>query len=131
MKQSHLNASDRVGHPKKCYYIYSKKNIYRINISTKSVSVPVSEILFSKFNQTFMGYFDPVNIILTIKLNNSRGDLTNVTAKTITLVHVSFWDRRFLCCGFVSILITSGFFVTEYRLGHHEMMYFIIYINII
>ena len=44
---------------------------------------------FSKSNNLFFGYFDPINIFLIIKINNFRGDLSDVSAKTATLVLVT------------------------------------------
>jgi hypothetical protein len=45
---------------------------------------------FQNFNNLFFGYFDPVNIyFLVIKINNFRGDLSNISAKTATLVAIS------------------------------------------
>ena len=38
-------------------------------------------LLFSKFNKMFVGYFDPENFILDNKINNFRGDLTDISAK--------------------------------------------------
>ena len=39
----------------------------------------------SKLNHLFFGYFDPVSIILIIKINISRGDLSGISAETATL----------------------------------------------
>ena len=35
---------------------------------------------FSKLNKIFSGYFDPVNIFVFIKVNEFRGDLTEIPA---------------------------------------------------
>ena len=40
-----------------------------------------SDFVF-KINITFLGYFDPVHIFLAVKVNNFRGDLNDVLAKT-------------------------------------------------
>ena len=39
---------------------------------------------FSKLNNLFLGYFDPINNFLIIKMNNFRGDLSDISAKTAT-----------------------------------------------
>ena len=39
-------------------------------------------LLFSKLNKTFLGYLDPAVFFLQImKMNNFRGDLTDISAK--------------------------------------------------
>ena len=48
----------------------------------------------SKLNQFIFGRFDPVNIFLIIKINNFRGDLTDVSAKKEALTTV----RASACC---------------------------------
>ena len=64
---------------------------------------------FSKFIYLFVGYFDPVNIyILMIKINNFRGDFSDISAKTATLallqggtlvslLHIPFSERHQSC----------------------------------
>ena len=42
-------------------------------------------ILFSKLNDMFSGYFYPQKTILITKIINFRGDLTDVSSKTVTL----------------------------------------------
>ena len=49
-------------------------------------------LLVSRSNQTFLGYFDPVNVIGYNKITSFWGDLTVVSARTITLV-----DRSVIC----------------------------------
>ena len=41
---------------------------------------------FSKVIRFFLGYFDPINIFLIIKINNFRGDLSDILAKTASLL---------------------------------------------
>ena len=41
---------------------------------------------FSKWNDLFCGYFDPINMFQIIQINNLGGDLSNISAKTATLV---------------------------------------------
>ena len=43
-------------------------------------------LLFSKLNKISFGYFDPENIILDNKINNFRGDLTDISAKKEALL---------------------------------------------
>ena len=42
--------------------------------------------LLSKSNILFFGYFDHINIFLVIKINNCRGDVRDISAKTAALV---------------------------------------------
>ena len=42
-------------------------------------------LLFSKLNKFFFGYFDPKNMFSNKKINNFRGALTNVSARTTAL----------------------------------------------
>ena len=44
---------------------------------------------FSKLNNLFFGYFDPITNFLIIKISNFRGDLSDISAKTATLMRVS------------------------------------------
>ena len=44
---------------------------------------------FSKLNNLFFGYFDPVIVFFIIKINNFRGDLSDISAKTATLIGYS------------------------------------------
>ena len=46
----------------------------------------LSVILFSKLNKIFLGYFYPDIFFPTIEIINVRGDLTDVSVKTATLV---------------------------------------------
>ena len=46
----------------------------------------ISVKFFSKLNYIFFGHFDPKNIFLIIKINIFRGDLSDSSAKTATLV---------------------------------------------
>ena len=48
----------------------------------------VSVLLFSKLNKIFFGFFDPGNIFLDKKINNFRGELTDISAKKEVLVGV-------------------------------------------
>ena len=41
---------------------------------------------FSKLSYLFFGYFDPLEYFLIIKINKFRGDLSDISAKTGTLV---------------------------------------------
>ena len=49
--------------------------------------IPV--LLFSKLNQLFFGYFDPVNMFLIMKINKVRGDLTDISVEIEALVDTS------------------------------------------
>ena len=40
---------------------------------------------FSKCDYNFLGYFDPIKTFLIIKINNFRGDLSDVSAKMAIL----------------------------------------------
>ena len=42
--------------------------------------------IFSKLIYFIFGYFDPIIIFLIIKINDFRGDLTDISAKTATLL---------------------------------------------
>ena len=48
-------------------------------------NVRASVKIFSKLNYFTFGYFDPIIFFLIIKINNFRGDLSDVSAKTATL----------------------------------------------
>ena len=50
-------------------------------------SLPVE--FFSKLNYLIFGYFDPVIFFVITKINYSRGDLSDISAKTVTLVLTS------------------------------------------
>ena len=45
-------------------------------------NAPRSFKFFSKLNYFRLGYYDRVNIFLTIKIKNSRGDLSDISAIT-------------------------------------------------
>ena len=47
-----------------------------------------SVLPFSKINKIFVGYFDPGNIFLIIKIINFQGDLTDNSAKKEALAEV-------------------------------------------
>ena len=53
--------------------------------SVRPPCIPV--LLFSKLNKMFFGYFDPETIFKIIKLNNFRGDLTDISTKKEALLH--------------------------------------------
>ena len=62
----------------------------------------------------FFGYFDPVNIFFIININNFRGDLSDISAKTATLVVTSI-----LCLyAFCVHQITVSVFVQELEKLH-------------
>ena len=42
---------------------------------------------FSKLYKLIFGYFDPIIFFLIIKINNFRGDLSDISAETATLNH--------------------------------------------
>ena len=56
-------------------------------------------IVFSKRNKLVLGCFDPVHVLCTLKVNNFRGDLTDVSAKTKTLLHTLRTAARVLQWG--------------------------------
>ena len=43
-------------------------------------------MFFSKSNYYYFGYFDPINLIFVIRINTFRGDLSNISAMTATLL---------------------------------------------
>ena len=49
------------------------------------IHLPNSEF-FSKINYFIVGYFDPVVMFLIIKINIFRGDLSDIAAKTASLL---------------------------------------------
>ena len=51
---------------------------------------------FSKLNNLFFGYFDPINSFFILKINNFRGGLSDISAKTATLdlISASFLSRN-------------------------------------
>ena len=48
---------------------------------------------FLKLNQTFSGYFDPVQIFVDNKINIFRGYITDISAKKASLIGVCFFVR--------------------------------------
>ena len=67
-------------------------NFYSLDLKTdtETCTCPCdtepSVILFSTLNGLLFGYVDPVNItFIFVKVNNFRGDLTDVSARTKTL----------------------------------------------
>ena len=68
-----------------------KINCSQGELNNASVTMGIqssSVLLFSKPNSTILGYVDPVNITSIIRINNFRGELTDVSAETKTLVQV-------------------------------------------
>ena len=60
-------------------YLYSE-------LSADQFEVWLSMILFSKSNKVFVAYSVPVSIIFIIEVNNARGELSDVSDRTISLV---------------------------------------------
>ena len=60
----------------------------------------------------FFGYFDPENIFYIIKINNSRGELTDISAKKEALLLKSLLPTRTA----VRLLFSKSFFL-EYFVG--------------
>ena len=47
-----------------------------------------SVLPFSKLNKTFFGYFDPENIFKILKINDFRGEITDISAKIEALERI-------------------------------------------
>ena len=59
---------------------------YCFGLSVTNLKDSWSVRLFSKLNEIWSGYFDPINIIFDGKINTFSGDLADVSAKTRTLL---------------------------------------------
>ena len=59
------------------------------------VHAPI-EVFFSKLSQSVLGYFDSVNMFFfIIKINNLRGELSDISSKSATLDATSVTTKRY------------------------------------
>ena len=67
--------------------------------------VTCSESIRQSFIYSFLGYFDPTSIFVVIKMNDFRGELSDISAETATLVTCSENICRRSTCSFCDTVV--------------------------